>query len=73
MFFTGASAAEIESFATYMYITSNHVEKRNMKTFSIIVLRLDEFKTIFAIMIPIFFQRCFTSISQTFVFFCLQM
>ena len=26
MFYTGASAAEIESFATYMYITSNHVE-----------------------------------------------
>lgn len=41
MFFTGASAAEIESFATYMYITSNHVEKRKMKTFSIIVFRLD--------------------------------
>ena len=73
MFLAGASVEEIESLAFDMYIASDHVEKRKMKNFTIIVLRLDECTTFLAIIIPIFFQRRFTLISQTFAFFFLQM
>ena len=56
LFLAGASVEEIESLAFDMYIASDHVKRRKMKNFTIIVLRLrvDECITFLAIIIPSF-------------------